>query len=340
MSSLLKAPPNLPDLVTTAFSNARATKDLYFFPTQVTILATAYGPFQIRYAPSLAQKPKNPVRAPGSVPFDPFATPPPALRIVDISPAHFLVLNKFAIAPEHFILATTAWRSQEDVLEAEDIEAAYACVQAYRGRQGGNQSGPDGGVVDGEEHGLQRTGLFVFYNGGPHSGASQPHRHLQLVPMSSLYDCLSASTPWSPLIDSVQQPTASQDIPIHLFTKPVSDNPTKNELFDTYLGLYAQACKAVLGAETEVPSTGKALISYNFSLTGKTMALCPRISEGARIGVEHGAGKIQLNGTILAGTALVKNEAEWVALRKDPSIFEDVLRKVGVPRALITESKS
>jgi ATP adenylyltransferase len=43
------------------------------------------------------------------------------------------------------------------------------------------------------------------------------------------------------------------------------------------------------------------------------------------------AGRLALNGTVLAGTALAKNQAEWDALRDDPGQLLAVLGKIGVP---------
>ncbi|KAK7983660.1 hypothetical protein PG989_011062 [Apiospora arundinis] len=66
------------------------------------------------------------------------------------------------------------------------------------------------------------------------------------------------------------------------------------------------------------------------------MALCPRVAEGSKIRSKSGeeVGSVALNGTVLAGTALVKNEAEWDALREDPAKLLGVLSKIGVFSAM------
>jgi len=43
-------------------------------------------------------------------------------------------------------------------------------------------------------------------------------------------------------------------------------------------------------------------------------------------------GVISLNGTILAGTLMVKAEAEWDVLRARPELLVNALREVGFPR--------
>jgi sulfate adenylyltransferase (ADP) / ATP adenylyltransferase len=73
------------------------------------------------------------------------------------------------------------------LLEEEDIQAAYACLKAYRDA--------------GEE-------LFGFYNSGEHSGASQPHRHIQFLPVESMRSGMTAGEEWDVLADSlVEKPS-------------------------------------------------------------------------------------------------------------------------------------
>jgi ATP adenylyltransferase len=74
-------------------------------------------------------------------------------------------------------------------------------------------------------------------------------------------------------------------------------------------------------------------ISYNLGFTDQAMVICPRISEGQMVTNEDGdfVGPVALNGTLLAGTLLVKSNAEWDALRKDGSKLMDVLSAIGIP---------
>jgi ATP adenylyltransferase len=88
---------------------------------------------------------------------DPFRPPyTDALYVGEWPPAHALLLNKFPVLPDHLLLVTTAWADQEDPLDRADWDALARALDQ----------------VDG----------LGFYNGGRESGASQPHRHLQLVP--------------------------------------------------------------------------------------------------------------------------------------------------------------
>jgi ATP adenylyltransferase len=94
-------------------------------------------------------------------------------------------LNKFPVIAEHFILATKSNKKQTHVLEQDDLGAAYACLEAW---QDGTSS--------------KQKRLFAFFNSGEHSGASQPHRHLQFLPVENMRDGEAASG-WDLLIDIV-----------------------------------------------------------------------------------------------------------------------------------------
>ncbi|KAI0542201.1 HIT-like domain-containing protein [Xylaria digitata] len=308
-------PSNLPTLVKDAFVKAQASGNLIYFPTQVTVLTVGSLAFQLRYSPSLAQKPKPPKPVePNARPFNPFENPSPALLVAQLPPSHRLVLNKFAVVPEHFILATRDFKPQTHILEASDIDAAYACVQAY--------------------HSAGRE-LFVFFNSGDHSGASQPHRHLQLLPVDCMRHGLEDSeqgSEWAVLTDKICG--KEQKLPFTVFTSSISVEMSAEEKHLTYLSLYRHAVRAAI-ANVEAVEEGEAQISYNFAMTSTCMALCPRTAEGMSIkdDDEKEIGKVALNGTVLAGTALVKTEREWDVLRKTNAMLSGVLRGIGIPSA-------
>ncbi|KAI5860025.1 HIT-like protein [Durotheca rogersii] len=306
------APPNLPALVKAAFERARANGDLEYYPTQVAILSLNSIPFKLRFSPALALKPKaSKPQEPHGKAFNPFENPSPAMLIADLPPSHRLVLNKFAIVPEHFILVTKEVKPQAHILERDDVAATFACVQAYR--------------AEGQE-------LFAFFNSGPHSGASQPHRHLQLLPVERMKDGLGQvgnGNQWSILADRLAE--SERALPFRVFTARAHSAMTVEEQHGAYLELYRCAVRAVF-PDRDVSTEGEAAISYNFAMTSSSMVLCPRTAEGATLRDRAGekTGVVSLNGTVLAGTALVKNQTEWDALRRDPDALMDVLKEIGV----------
>lgn len=237
------------------------------------------------------------------------------------------MLNKFAVVPEHFILVTRAFKQQTHLLGADDLAAAHACVRAYHDHDGG------GG------------GLFVFFNSGEHSGASQPHRHLQLLPVDKMREGLLAETGggagWTVLADQLagegegEEGDGRAGLPLATFAERIAGDADPEALRSTYVRLYRRACAAAgLGegefgdlAADDVP----ARISYNLGMTRTSLVVCPRVAEGDVVRSRDGkeVGRLALNGTVLAGTALVKSEAEWDALRADPGQLRDVLGKIG-----------
>ncbi|TVY43090.1 Diadenosine 5',5'''-P1,P4-tetraphosphate phosphorylase [Lachnellula subtilissima] len=317
----------LPALVRGQFRTAQEAGDLTFYSTQVSILSCNGLPFQIRFSPALASKPKS-NKPRNSKLVDPFENPQKGLFLADLSPTHYLVLNKFPVIPDHFILATKRFQEQTDLLEEEDISAAYECLKAYR--------------AQGEE-------LFGFFNSGEHSGASQPHRHIQFLPVESMRNGIEEGTSWDVLADNLTGNQDTADLPFTYFVSeiPDADIATPSQLHKIYTALYDRALRATQKfAECpgnsfsllETTRKGESPISYNIGLTDRKMVLCPRVSEGSKIKSIEGdvIGPIALNGTVLGGTLLIKSNEEWQALRNDESKLKEVLQAIGIPSQKIS----
>jgi len=241
--------------------------------------------------------------------------------VADLSPTHYLVLNKFPVIPDHFILATKEFREQTDILEEGDLGAAYDCLKAYR--------------AEGEE-------LFGFFNSGEHSGASQPHRHIQFLPVESMRSGLDEKSFWNVLADTLTRNQCTADLPFTYFTSKIPDGATPSQLHKIYTTLHEKAFKAAQqfsrSSRTsfslrEATRKGESRISYNMGLTDRVMVLCPRVSESLKLQSTEGKmiGPIVLNGTVLGGTLLVKTNEEWQALQNDESKLKEVLGAIGIP---------
>lgn len=146
--------------------------------------------FQLRFCPELAKKPKGEDdNIKSGKKIDPFDNPPDDLLVAQVpanDSSHVVVLNKYPIIAEHFILATKQNKQQTHKLEVDDLQIAYQCLKEWSGQ-----------TEDG-----QRKRLFAFFNSGEHSGASQPHRHLQFLPVEDMQGG-EAGRGWTLLADSV-----------------------------------------------------------------------------------------------------------------------------------------
>lgn len=110
--------------------------------------------FFVRIERNLERKRTEAKRRPsGTNPFLPYD---PDLFVANLGEHHVCLLNKFNVLAHHALIVTRSFQEQESLLEPVDFSALWEC--------------------------LSQTGGLAFYNSGPSAGASQRHKHLQLVP--------------------------------------------------------------------------------------------------------------------------------------------------------------
>jgi len=112
----------------------------------------AWAPFTLRRLTS--RTPKH-LRGGGPKP-NPFLPWDPALEVQRLDQTHLLLLNKYPVQRGHLLLITQQWQPQAGWLDTSDWQA-LSQVEA------------------------DTPGLW-FFNSCAEAGASQPHRHLQLLP--------------------------------------------------------------------------------------------------------------------------------------------------------------
>jgi ATP adenylyltransferase len=133
---------------------ARAEQALVPLATELLTLPGAE-PFLVRRL--LSATPKH-LRTSGPRP-NPFLPWDPRLEVSRLGHSHVVLLNKYPVQPGHLLLISQHWQPQAGWLDAADWQA----------------------VADMESD----TGGLWFFNSCAAAGASQPHRHLQLLPRSA-----------------------------------------------------------------------------------------------------------------------------------------------------------
>nr|GAT58563.1 predicted protein [Mycena chlorophos] len=307
--------------LSSAFDAAQKEGDLLFFPSTVVKHQDEKVVYEIRLCPALQNKPTLPT--PDFAPQelhekkkeDPFSPPyNPHLHVGDIrdeesGTEYAVLLNKYSVVPQHFLLITKEFASQASPLSPSDLVQTYLLLAAGR---------------------KARTPLFAFYNCGDISGASQHHKHLQFLPLD---DEDEDGPPIEHLARSVKLET-----PDRPFTLPVS---YANHVFrfpDRLYALSAEQLEPILASafislldlvfstirhDSTYPSNRP---SYNVVLTLEHMHLIPRRQE-SHVLAETG-DELSVNALGFAGMLLVKSERELEAVKKEG--VSKILRGVGL----------
>jgi ATP adenylyltransferase len=194
-------------------------------------------------------------------PGNPFADPEPALLVGDVGPRHRALLNKYHVVENHLLVITREFVDQEVPLDLADFEALVRCLP-------------------GDERAI------AFYNGGRNSGASQAHKHLQVVTL-----------PLSPHLPIPMAPRLVSDPPMlpfpHAFARLDDVEPAR--LLACYRDLLAKA-----GVR---PSQ-----SYNMLLGPGWMLVVPRTRDRFE--------GVPINSIAFAGGLFVRDDQELDAVRK------------------------
>ncbi|MEO3706175.1 ATP adenylyltransferase family protein [Trichormus azollae] len=216
--------------------------------------------------------------------FNPFLPYEKDLFVADISDTHACILNKFNVVDYHLLIITRAFEEQESLLTLEDFTGMSACLAAFNG--------------------------LVFYNGGKLAGASQRHKHLQIVPISA------TEIPITPLLKEAKFKGSTAIIPglpfLHAFTTLNWDESAEVRLAKYYTLL------EMVGIEAT--DNNKQSGAYNLLATREWMLIVPRYQEEFE--------SISVNSLGFAGALLVRNSKQ-MELVKDMGPM-NILRNVAL----------
>ncbi|MGC9528403.1 MAG: ATP adenylyltransferase family protein [Limnospira sp.] len=234
--------------------------------------------------------------------FNPFLTPDPNLFVADFSATHLGLLNKFNVVDHHLLIVTREFEEQDSLLTLADFEAMWIAL----------------GEIDG----------LAFYNGGRDAGASQRHKHLQLVPFPLIPGGLNV--PIEPAIASAiffdEIGTIPQfDFEHGLIRFPTDTITDPKEAAKATLDWYLKLLE-VLNIGLESP--GNPARPYNFLATRNWMLIVSRSREKFE--------QISVNSLGFAGALLVRNSEQIERLKQHRPL--NLLKSVACPRKLSPSS--
>lgn len=209
-------------------------------------------------------------RQPKSKPGNPFVDPEPDLFVADVSDTHMALLNKYHVIESHLLVVTKGYVDQTVLLGKEDFAAVARCFP---------------------EH----APAMFFYNGGKESGASQPHKHLQLVTLPM--------APWADVPMATRLEGDRPNLPFpHAFERSGMNDPAR--LHETYRALLSKA-----GITSEkAPDGERQSEPYNLLVTRDWMLLVPRSRDKFE--------GFSVNSLAYAGALLVRDPHQLDAVRR------------------------
>ncbi|MGA7937763.1 MAG: phosphorylase [Kovacikia sp.] len=217
------------------------------------------------------------------------------LFVTDISSTHLCLLNKFNVVDYHLLIVTRAFEEQESWLTLQDFEAMWACLNEMEG--------------------------LIFYNSGEPAGASQRHKHLQLVPFPLAPGVLKV--PMQPALESVQVGNSVGSLPIfpfkHGLIQLASPSPESPLIAaQATLKHYYTLSQAVGLQPTGAIDPSQQPDPYNLLITREWMLMVPRSQSHYEA--------IPVNSLGFAGALLVRNEQQLKFLKEEGPI--QILQRV------------
>lgn len=243
-------------------------------PTSTTIVEDHGIPFLVHIGALQERKNRDLGIARSQQPLNPFRHPDPDLVVREVPPNHICLLNKFNVIRHHLLIVTQAFEPQEAELNLDDFNALLGCMHEFDG--------------------------LGFYNCGTVAGASQAHKHLQLVPLP-LGDGPNP-TPIDAVIGQSADVGVLSTIPALSFNHALfrlDGSPFGARRAGELHQLYLRACAAVGVFDESRP--------YNLLITRRWMLLVPRSREFWRT--------VSINALGFAGSLLVRNREEFEQLR-------------------------
>ncbi|KYR02176.1 hypothetical protein DLAC_00990 [Tieghemostelium lacteum] len=255
--------------------------------------------------------------------IDPFLPCDKDLFVCQLSKGtHNLVLNKFNVSNYHSIIATSDFQHQTDNLNTLDFKAIWECIGS------GN--------------------MLSFFNCGPNSGASQPHKHIQLLVIPFHNDCSPYNIPMESLLvkykyqpnqlHEVDKVFQIEELPfrnaaLYYNLDHLKSMNNDSESISKYLELKYLSLMNNLDLNNSNSNDSQQQLknssnnisnfkSYNFIMTSEWMFLVPRSVYQSR--------GISINSVGFTGAILVRKEEDLDTIQKHGIM--NILTEVSIPK--------
>ncbi|PWA00527.1 hypothetical protein BB558_003415 [Smittium angustum] len=293
---------NYLNTIKTAYYKAINSGNLIFFDSSLLLLTEKNVKFEVRVAPILAKMADTgPDEKKKSKTFvNPFMNLEKELVLKQIEPGYNLIMNKFCLIPYHLLLTAKTFIEQGTPLDRIDFDAILNVISDIH------------------------EPTVTFYNSGNDSGASQPHKHLQIVPLTTGLEDSPIVQLWMRSNPKQDQVWVSPDINfvhwgVRLDSEKIgslSRDKSKIDEVSKYLeSEYLKLLQNLVNFwKTKDGSTNSSTVStsfdpqqtfdmsYNFILTKSAMILIPRSTRET--------SGIPINSLAFAGLLLCKTEEQ------------------------------
>lgn len=253
--------------------------------------------FVVRILSNLVRKDEDRLQRAQEKRGNPFLPYEKELFVADISPTHLALLNKFNVMERHLLIVTREFEDQENLLTPADFSALWTCMAEYD--------------------------AVGFYNGGEAAGASQSHKHLQIVPLPLAEQ--GPAVPIQPLVDEIRDSgriTRLRSFGFrHCFVQLELDNsgfPRQpvEQSYALYRTMLSELGMSVPCEEETVKQSGP----YCLVVTRQWMLLAPRSQEFY--------GEVSVNSLGFAGCLLVRKPEQLEFVKKTGPL--ELLRSVSI----------
>ena len=271
--------------------------------TEGRVMADGGVDFLVRIVSSLARKDADKILLADNIKgkkekSNPFLPYEKEMLVADVSNTHLCLLNKFNVIEHHLLIVTRGFEHQETLLTVRDFQAIWRCMAEFEG--------------------------LAFYNGGKIAGASQDHKHLQLIPLP-----MASTGHPVPIESHIHQPQETPGvIPglpfLHAFKRfssitGIPHNMAAKTLQQMYRLMLQQVGMNPFTEREETLQTRP----YNLLFTREWMLLVPRSKEFFE--------SISVNALGFAGAMLARNPEEMDLIQKKGGM--EVLKHTAMARS-------